>query len=480
MRGDHAISAARLAAGRRSLARLGFVATLAMLAAGESLLAAPPWTVEATPIELRLDAAGRLAPARRLALRLLPKAFRGSLVVEEVIVAGGPVESGDPILRLDGSEIEEALERARIELEEASLRLDLLREEQRIAEESGLTEIERRRLAAERAERALELHREVERQRQQRGAVLRLQGNEDSLTNQRQELEQLEAMYAGTSLATETKDIVLERARRSMARAQESLALARIDHELFATIEMPQRDRDVEDRAKWSAQDLRHAEVSKRLDAIRRRLALAESTRRVEDLAERVSDLEGDLAATDVLAPTSGLLTEIGLAPGDSLDPRQRFAEILDASAFAIETKVAAQDLGWLEVGGEIEVTLPAVPGLSTKGRLARLSRIGSAEGSGAAFPARIELPAVDPRMLIGLEAKVSATARTEPVLAIPREAVRRDGERTFAIVLLDGRETEREIVTGRTGTTLVEVLQGLVPGDRVVLESPRPDGNGS
>ena len=37
-------------------------------------------------------------------------------------------------------------------------------------------------------------------------------------------------MYAGTSLATETKDIVLERARRSIARAQESLALAKIDH----------------------------------------------------------------------------------------------------------------------------------------------------------------------------------------------------------------------------------------------------------
>ena len=235
-------------------ARVG--AALTAIAAGSMAYAAPlpPWTVEATPIELRLDASGRLAAARKLPIRLVPKGYRGGFVVSEVLVDGGPVEAGDVLVRLETAEIEEALERSRLELEEASLRLDLLGEEQRIAEEAGLTSLERKRLAAERAARALELHRETERERQQRGAVLRLQGNEDSLTNQRQELEQLEAMYAGTSLATETKDIVLERARRSIARAQESLALAKIDHEIYTSVQMADRDRDVEDRAEWSAE----------------------------------------------------------------------------------------------------------------------------------------------------------------------------------------------------------------------------------
>jgi multidrug resistance efflux pump len=447
--------------------------------ASAGAIAAPPWTVEATPIELRLEATGRLAAARKLPVRLMLKSFRGGLVVREVLLDGGPVEAGDLLLRLETEEIEEALERARIELEEASLRLDLLREEQRIAEEAGLTTLERKRLAAERAAKALELHRETERDRQQRGAVLRLQGSEDSLTNQRQELDQLESMYAGTSLATETKDIVLERARRSMARAQESLALAKIDHEIFLDVQMPDRDRDAEDRAEWSAEELRHAEISQRLEAIRRRLALADATRRVEDLSERVSDLESDLVATDIVAPATGLLTAIALGPGDGLDARQRLAEVLDASAFSIETRVGPQELGWLEAGAAVDVSLPTVPGLAASGTIARLSRIGTAEGKGAAFPARIEMPASDPRMLIGLEAKVSATTRTEPVVAIPLDAVRRDGDRTFVLVLLDGRETEREIVTGRTGATLVEVLEGLEPGDRVVVPEPESKAPG-
>ncbi|MGA1057892.1 MAG: HlyD family efflux transporter periplasmic adaptor subunit [Phycisphaerales bacterium] len=452
------------------------VAAVVAATVAASAFAAPPWTVEATPIELRFEGTGRLAAARKMPIRLVPKAFRGAFLVNEVLFEGGPVEAGDVLIRLETAEIEEALERARVELEEASLRLDLLREEQRIAEEAGLTSLERKRLAAERAEKALELHRETERDRQQRGAVLRLQGSEDSLTNQRQELEQLESMYAGTSLATETKDIVLERARRSMARAQESLALARIDHELFTSVQMPDRDRDVADRAESSAEELRHAEVSQRLDAIRRRLALAEATRRLEDLAERVSDLESDLVATEIVAPATGLLTAISLAPGDAVDARQRIAEVLDASAFSIETKVGAQELGWLESGASVDVSLPAVPGLAASGTIARLSRIGTADGTGAAFPAKVEVPAADPRMLIGLEAKVSATTRTAPVVAIPSAAVRRDGDRTFVLILLDGRESQREIVLGRTGTTLVEVLEGLEPGDRVLVPEAEPE----
>lgn len=437
----------------------------------------PPWTVEATPIELALEAKGRLVAARKLGVRLNPKAFRGSLVVAEVLVEGGPVEAGEVLLKFETAEIEEALERARIELEEATLRLDLVREEQQVAEEASLTRVERTRLAAERAAKALEVRTEIERDRQLRGAQLRIQGNEDSLTNQQQELDQLEQMYAGTSLASETKDIVLERSRRAITRAKESLALARIDHELFLSIEQPDRDRDVEDRARWSAEELRHLEVSQRLDAIRRRLTLAESQRKVADLADRVEDLESDLEAMTLLAPATGLLTTIAVGPGDTINPRQSIAEVMDASSFAVETTIGAQDLGWLASGAAVAVTLPAVPGIEGRGSVTRLSRIGTADGRGAAFPMRVEVPASDPRMLIGLEAKVAASTRTDPVVAVPNEALREDGDRRFVMVLLDGRETEREVVPGRRGTTMIEILSGLEPGDRVVLPEPESKG---
>lgn len=456
-------------------------ATLAAALAIPTSIAAPPWTVEETPIELVLDAKGRLEAIRSRGLRLVPKAFRGSFVVAEVLRRGGVVEEGEVILRIDAEDLAKELDRARIRLEESTLRLDLLREEQKVAEEAGLTRLERTRLAAERAERALERHRAIESERQLRGAVLELQGNEDWLTNQQQELDQLESMYRGTSLANETKDIVLERSRRALSRAKESLALASIDHELYLTVRRAERDRDVEDQARFSAQDLAHAEVMSRLEAIRRRLAFADAERELEDLAEQVEDLEADVSSLEVKAPASGILTAISLEPGDELSARQTFAELLDVSAFRIDLRLSPQDRGWLAPGQAVAVTLPAVAGLSAAGAVKEVSSVGMPDGDGTVFPAEVEVGAADPRMLVGLEGKVSATHRTEPVLAVPKAAVSSRDGRDVLVVILDGREVEREVVVGRRGSTLVEIVEGLVPGDRVVVpDPPAEDGTGS
>ncbi|MHC4834243.1 MAG: hypothetical protein ACYTFH_10215, partial [Planctomycetota bacterium] len=61
---------------------------------------------------------------------------------------------------------------------------------------------------------------------------------------------------------------------------------------------------------------------------------------------------------------------------------------------------------------------------------------------------------------------------RTEPVLAVPADAVRVDGERTFVMLLRDGVEQEAEVLVGRRGVRLVEILSGVVPGDRVVVDA--------
>lgn len=464
-----------------SAARCLAAASLAAAFATPALLGAPPWTVEQTPIELILDAKGRLEAIRSRGLRLVPKAFRGSFVVAEVLRRGGVVEAGEVILRLDAEDLAKELDRARIRLEESTLRLDLLREEQRVAEERDMTQLERTRLAAERTGKALERHRAVESERQLRGAVLELQGSEDWLTNQQQELDQLEAMYRGTSLANETKDIVLERSRRALARAKESLALASIDHELYLTVRRAERDRDVEDQARFSAQELAHLEVMSRLEAIRRRLAFADAERELGDLAEQVEDLESDLASLEVKAPATGILTAISLQPGDELSARQNFAELLDVSAFRITLQVDPQDRGWLSAGQAVAVTLPAAAGLSAAGVVKEVSSVGTPDGDGTAFPAEVEVGALDPRMLVGLEGKVSATHRTEPVLAVPRAAISSRDGRDFLVVILDGREVEREVLVGRRGVDLVEVVEGLSPGDRVVVpDPPAEEGSGS
>ena len=65
-------------------------------------------------------------------------------------------------------------------------------------------------------------------------------------------------------------------------------------------------------------------------------------------------------------------------------------------------------------------------------------------------------------------------------VLAIPRAALYRDGERHFVYVLEEGRARRREVSVGLIGINEVEIASGVKEGDRVILPGagvPLSDG---
>jgi RND family efflux transporter MFP subunit len=84
---------------------------------------------------------------------------------------------------------------------------------------------------------------------------------------------------------------------------------------------------------------------------------------------------------------------------------------------------------------------------------------------------ARIVVPNRSHRLLPGMFASVElAVGEGRPVLAVPREAVQRDGEQAICFVEEEpGHYERREVVVGEAGPTYVEVRSGLAEGERVV-----------
>ncbi len=54
---------------------------------------------------------------------------------------------------------------------------------------------------------------------------------------------------------------------------------------------------------------------------------------------------------------------------------------------------------------------------------------------------------------------------------AVPVTAVVRSGQESFVYVVEGGRARRREVVTGLEADDLVEILEGLEPGELVVIE---------
>lgn len=93
-------------------------------------------------------------------------------------------------------------------------------------------------------------------------AELRLQRSVDGVAESREELEQLEQMYAGDDFADGTKEIVLERGRRRLERSERDLELRRKDHEVLVgqTIPLETREHEIKLEEKQNSLEIARLE----------------------------------------------------------------------------------------------------------------------------------------------------------------------------------------------------------------------------
>jgi multidrug efflux pump subunit AcrA (membrane-fusion protein) len=91
----------------------------------------------------------------------------------------------------------------------------------------------------------------------------------------------------------------------------------------------------------------------------------------------------------------------------------------------------------------------------------------------------RIAFEELDPRILPDMGVKVAfqeetaGDAERPRRLLVPGSAVRRDGSREVAYVVRGGRAERRAIRSGSTRGEDTEVVSGLSPGERVVVQGP-------
>jgi RND family efflux transporter MFP subunit len=169
-------------------------------------------------------------------------------------------------------------------------------------------------------------------------------------------------------------------------------------------------------------------------------------------------------AASDMLSltsPLAGTVTEVIARPGmipASGDPLVRIA---DLSRLVIYLRVSAAQAAELQAGQ------PARTAVSAEGRVHRVAL--------QADPATrlVEVEVVFPPsagLIPGTLATVQiGVATRDQAVQVPRAAVR-DGSYAW-VIGADNRVTRREVTTGLQGREVLEVLSGLQPGDRVVVE---------
>ena len=218
----------------------------------------------------------------------------------------------------------------------------------------------------------------------------------------------------------------------------------------------------------WQQAQADLASAQTALDSVRNRLRIFGLTGEQTAALERV---KAPSPVTFVTAPIEGAVTDRQVGPGQYLQAGNSTPvyTIGDLSTVWLVADVREVEAPLVEVGQTIEVRVLALPG---KVFQAKLTSVGSTvDPVTHRVPVRATMANPDGKLKPEMFANFSIiTSGQSDSLAVPEEAVVREGDAARVwVVQQDNGLALRQIRTGRMNNGMVEVLEGLKPGEKVV-----------
>jgi HlyD family secretion protein len=249
--------------------------------------------------------------------------------------------------------------------------------------------------------------------------------------------------------------------------------------------------------ARTAAQALRAATEQVRTE----QQAVAAAQGRVVAQQALVAEAKERRSYAKLISPIVGVITEKVTEPGNLLQPGNEIVKIGDFSRAKVIVQVSELELGKIQLGQSVEVSLDAFPNKKYVGRVIRISP--AADATARLVPVEVEIPNTDGKIGSGLLARVNFQSTAQQRVVIPQTAIQaqqnaqRQGSggvsppsptdretpsqnrngRVFVINNTDGKPkvTARSVTLGERADSKVEILSGLQPGESFVVQSGKP-----
>jgi Cu(I)/Ag(I) efflux system membrane fusion protein len=200
----------------------------------------------------------------------------------------------------------------------------------------------------------------------------------------------------------------------------------------------------------------------------RRRLALWDIS---EDQIDSL-DARGTISRTLLLrAPRAGEIVEKMVIEGQAITAGTNLFLIADRDVLWADLAIFEQDAATVLVGTPVEIAVDAVPSRTFRGRLTFIAP--QIDEKTRTLTARVEVANRGGELRSGMYATARLLPAGRRVLSVPLTAVLPTGTRDMVFVNRgDGRFEPREVKVGLRGDSLIQILDGLRPGDEVIASA--------
>ena len=203
------------------------------------------------------------------------------------------------------------------------------------------------------------------------------------------------------------------------------------------------------------------------LDALQIKLATAA----INQASANLDNARTELAAANLSAPFSGIISSISVAPGDQVSRSTPTIDILDPSVITVDGTVDEIDVLSLRLGNQVAVTLDALPDQVLAGVIDEIGDGVNQQGI-VEFPLTIALTPPDSVELIeGLSATATIVLnQIDNALLVPLQAIGGSFTQPTVDVVTESGFITTEVTLGASDDFWVVIESGLTEGQEVLM----------
>jgi HlyD family secretion protein len=177
------------------------------------------------------------------------------------------------------------------------------------------------------------------------------------------------------------------------------------------------------------------------------------------------------LKNSHITAPFAGTVYQLKVRPGSFVNTGDLLLQMANLDTMLVRAFVDEPDIGKLAKDEKVQITWDAIPGRTWQGTLTTIPSAVTTVGTRSVGELTCEIPNPDHKLLPNVNVNVNiVTAQRENALTVSREAVHDYDGRRVVYEIENGKLRLREVQTGTSSLTRVEVLSGLSEGAQIAL----------
>jgi multidrug efflux pump subunit AcrA (membrane-fusion protein) len=195
----------------------------------------------------------------------------------------------------------------------------------------------------------------------------------------------------------------------------------------------------------------------------------ASSQAKLKEMEAILAQEQIRLKNTQIVAPFSGEIIRKNVDNGALVSSSTPLVTLVHLETLKVVANVLEKDIAFVKPGMKAKILTEAYPEKPFEGTVVRINK--ALDLATRTLQAEINIPNPGRLLKPGMFAKVELALAEKPeALAIPMEAVLEEGGKRSVFVVEGNQALRKPIITGIEQGRLIEVIEGLKDGDKIVV----------